>query len=89
MESIYLSTNKRITKLGNLGDALAAECLEQCGFKNVENLNDRFHNFPFADLLAEKGNSRYLIGVKTRNERRSDGKLNESYNAILIPDQKN
>ena len=86
----YLSTVRRVTKLGNLGEALAVECLAQQRFRNIENLNVKWPNYPFADLIAERDDVRYLIGVKARNEmRQGDVGLNESYNLILIPNSKN
>lgn len=42
------------------------------------------NNYPFADLLAERGGRRYFIGVKTRNEERDVGGINGSYNCILV-----
>jgi hypothetical protein len=39
--------------------------------------------------LAERAGSRYFIGVKTRNEERDIGGLNESYNCVLVPDAVN
>jgi len=80
---------ERITKLGRLGENLAAEGLKEQGFTDVENLNLRRHNYPFGDLLATKDGVRYFIGVKTRNETRQGGGLNESYNLVLISDPAN
>jgi len=76
---------ERITKLGRLGEDLAAERLDDCGFSDIENLNLRHHNYPFGDLLATKDGVRYFIGVKARNEmRQGQIGLNESYNLVLI-----
>ena len=76
---------ERITKLGRVGEELAAERLKLEGFDDVENLNLRRINYPFGDLLATRNGKRYFIGVKTRNEtRRGDVGLNESYNLVLI-----
>jgi hypothetical protein len=84
---VQLIQLERITKLGRLGEVLAAERLKLHGFTDVEDLNLRRTNYPFADLLATNGGTRYLIGVKTRNEMRQGGVgLNESYNVVLIPD---
>jgi hypothetical protein len=81
---------ERITKLGHLGEYLAAERLVQLGFTEVENLNVPRINYPFGDLLATKDGVRYFIGVKTRNEmRQGDVGLNESYNLVLISDPMN
>jgi hypothetical protein len=84
---VQLIQLERITKLGRLGEVLAAECLKLHGFSEVEDLNLRRTNYPFADLLASSAGTRYLIGVKTRNEMRQGGVgLNESYNLVLIAD---
>jgi hypothetical protein len=78
---------ERITKLGRLGEDLAAERLKQHGFAQIENLNLRRNNYPFGDLLATKDGVRYFIGVKARNEmRQGEVGLNESYNLVLISD---
>ncbi len=87
---MYLSTNQRTTKLGALGEVLAAECLDRWGFRNIENLNEKQLNYPFADLIAERGGTRYFIGVKARNERRrGNADLNKSYNLVSIANSKN
>jgi hypothetical protein len=81
---------ERITKLGHLGEDLAAERLRHHGFTDVENLNLRRTNYPFGDLLATKDGIRYFVGVKARNEmRQGDVGLNESYNLVLISDPVN
>ena len=85
MEDI-LTRIRRTSKLGKLGENLAAEALEMRGFSNVKNLNDLRNNYPFADLLAERAGRRYFIGVKARNEERDIGGLNEAYNCVLVPD---
>lgn len=85
-----LLRNERTTRLGRLGEALAAERLNQHGFSEVENLNSRRVNFPFADLIAVRGGRRFLISVKTRNEMRQGGaQRNESYNLIQVRDSVN
>src|SRR5258708_7166088 len=81
---------ERITKLGRLGEDLAAERLKHEGFTDIENLNLRRNNCPFGDLLATRRAVRYFIGVKARNEmRQGDVGLNESYNLVLISDAAN
>jgi hypothetical protein len=81
---------ERITRLGRLGEILAAERLKHNGFTDVDDLNAGRTNFPFADLLATSGGVRYLIGVKTRNEMRQGFVgLNESYNLVLVSDRLN
>jgi hypothetical protein len=82
----FISRVQRTSKLGKLGEFLAAEALVAHDFQDVENLNDRHHNQPFADLLARKDGRTYFIGVKTRNEDRDVGGINESYNCVLVPD---
>ncbi len=67
---MQLISPERITKLGRLGEDLAAERLKQQGFTEIENLNLRRNNYPFGDLLATKDGVRYFVGVKARNEMR-------------------
>ena len=81
---------ERINKLGRVGELLSAERLREQGFTNVEDLNQRRANYPFADLLAVRDGTRYLIGVKTRNEmRQGEVGLNEAYNLVKVPDPAN
>jgi Holliday junction resolvase-like predicted endonuclease len=87
---VQLIRLERITKLGRLGEDLAAERLKHEGFTNIENLNLRRNNYPFGDLLATRQGVRYFIGVKARNEmRHGNVGLNESYNLVLISDAAN
>ncbi len=87
MQLIQLERN---TKLGRVGDLLAAERLREHRFTDVEDMNQRRANYPFADQLAARDGTRYLIGVKTRNEmRQGEVGLNASYNLVLIPDATN
>lgn len=58
MEDIIVRI-RRTSKLGLLGEVLAAEALYRNGFQGVRNLNDDVHNHPFADLLAETDGTRY------------------------------
>ena len=82
---MQLILRERITKLGRLGEVLAAEGLKRNGFTDVEDLNLRGVNHQFGDLLATKNGVRHFIGVKTRNElRRGEIGMNEAYNLILI-----
>ena len=82
-----LLRNERTTRLGRIGEVLAAERLAYHGFSDVENLNDARANFPFADLAAVRGGRRYLVSVKARNEmRQGGGQRNDSYNLIQIRD---
>jgi len=86
-----LRDTRRIGRLGELGEALAEDALRRNGFQNICNLNrERRHNYEFADLIAERKGERFFIGVKARNEMRSNGVgLNESYNFVLINDVAN
>ena len=85
-----LLRNERTTRLGRLGEELAAESLQRTGFSEVENLNATRANFPFADLIAVRGTNRYLISVKARNEMRQGGdRRNDSYNLVLARDVAN
>lgn len=79
---------ERMSRLGRLGEHLAEERLAKAGFTEIKNLNEGV-NFPFADIIASRGTTRYLIGVKTRNEYQSNGKINPTYNAILVRKDKN
>jgi hypothetical protein len=78
---------ERTSKLGRLGEKLAEERLTAAGFDDVQNLNMGV-NFPFADVLATRAGRRLLIGVKSRNEFQTNGKINPCYNAVLIADAK-
>lgn len=88
MEDV-LARVRRTSKLGKVGEILAAEALESRRFREVKNLNEIRRNYPYADLLAERDGHRYFIGVKSRNEERDVGGLNESYNCVLVPDAVN
>jgi hypothetical protein len=78
---------ERTSKLGRLGEQLAEDRLHDAGFKDIRNLN-RGVNFPYADILASRAGKPFLIGVKSRNEFQENGKINPTYNAILIRDDK-
>ena len=88
MESI-LARIRRTSELGILGEALAAEALYERGFDEVRNLNAAHTNHPFADLFARKGERVYFVGVKTRNEERDVGGLNDAYNCVLVKEAAN
>lgn len=69
----YSKLDKHVTvrfkKLGDLGEFLAEELLNESGFKNVKNLNKaEFLNNPFFDIYAERDRYKYAISVKTRNK---------------------
>ena len=81
----YLSTTKRISKLGALGEALAAEWLTTLGCKCTPTPR----NYPFADIIGLWNGKKYFIGVKTRNEKRMDShEDNDQYNIVGISDAK-
>ncbi len=75
-----LTTAQRTKQLGNWGEKKALSLLYKADFEDIENLNDRVSNHPFADVLARRGNRWFLIGVKTRNKLTSKGNLNSTYN---------
>ena len=85
MAADVMARVRRTGALGRLGEILAAEALAAKGFINVENLNEEIVHFPFADIVAERDNRRFLIGVKSRNEDRDVGSLNGAYNIVDIP----
>ena len=65
--------------VGGTGELLAKHLLEIAGFKNIQNLNDVKANFPFGDIVAERGGKKFVISVKARNKRTRSGKLNSRY----------
>jgi hypothetical protein len=75
---------ERKSRLGLLGELLAEEWLPAAGFKDVENLNRKVRNCPFGDILATRNGTRFFIGVKSRNEFQANGRINPTYNAVLI-----
>ena len=60
--------------LGKVGEEIAESLLAEKGFHVICNLNSFHKNFPFADILAEKGGTRYVISVKARQFFDKDGK---------------
>jgi len=70
---------KRFKKLGDIGEVIASQILEESGFKNIRNLNNEKMNVQFADFYAEKDGIKYLISVKARNKYERSGKLNSRY----------
>jgi len=81
----YLSTTERISKLGALGEAIAAEWLTTLGVLCTPTPR----NYPYADLIGSWNGKKYFVGVKTRNERQMGGrKDNDQYNLVLISDAK-
>ncbi len=88
-KSDIIARIRRTSKLGRLGEQLAAEALSANDFQNVSNLNNIRNNYPFFDLRAEKDGKLYFIEVKTRNEEKDAGGLNPSYNCISVSDWAN
>ena len=70
---------RRRKSLGELGELIAVKVLVDDSFDRIANLNDSAVNYPFADLIAEKGGKRLVISVKARNKFQRDGSLNASY----------
>jgi Holliday junction resolvase len=70
----------RTMALGGWGEEKASKLLKRAGFRSVRNLNSEIPNHLFADIYAERGDERFIIGVKTRNRLTAAGKLNPSYN---------
>ncbi len=61
------ATARRAKKLGEIGEALAEQILQNAGFTKIQNLNRIRKNFPFGDLYAERNSQKYVISVKSRN----------------------
>lgn len=75
------ATALRAQKLGNFGEALACQILQNAGFTNIRNLNQSKRNFPFADIFAQRSTQKYVISVKIRNRYQArTEKLNSRYN---------
>ena len=80
---MYDDTKKealRKKSLGELGELFAIKALVDNSFEKIVNLNDRKMNYPFADLYAEKGNTKYVISIKARNKYQKNLSLNSHYN---------
>jgi hypothetical protein len=74
--------SERRKALGDWGEAKALELMNRLGsgFSKAWDVNAETHNHPFGDIYAEHGQSRVLIGVKTRCMFQKHGPLNETYN---------
>jgi len=74
--------SERRKALGDWGEAKALELMSRLGsgFSRARDVNAETHNHPFGDIYAEHGQSRVLIGVKTRCMYQKSGPLNETYN---------
>ncbi|MBM3329147.1 MAG: hypothetical protein FJY67_06710 [Calditrichaeota bacterium] len=59
---------KKRTILGKIGELEAYSLLARAGFKSIVNLNDANMNQEFADFLAERDGTKYVISVKARNK---------------------
>ena len=73
-------TTKLVNKqlLGEIG-----ESIQSSEFTNIKNLNDLIqHNFPIFDLIADKGNDKYIFSVKARYKYGQNGKINHIYNIL-------
>jgi Holliday junction resolvase len=75
-----LTRYERQIAIGGWGERRASILLKGAGFSAVRDLNEETHNHPFGDIYAERGGTRYLIGVKARNKYTDKGRLNETYN---------
>ena len=75
------ATDRERTKaLGLWGEKKALVLLLRTGFRIVKDMNAEMPNHPFGDVYAERGNMRYMVGVKTRNKYQASGALNSTYN---------
>jgi len=70
----------RKKSLGELGELFAIKTLVDYHFDKIRNLNDDHMNEPFADILCEKENAKFIISVKARNMYQLNGKINNRYN---------
>ena len=75
-----MSDSERTKALGAWGEKKAIALLQKAGFSGVRDMNVTVVNHPFGDIFAERGGSRYMIGVKTRNKYQVSGILNPTYN---------
>lgn len=75
-----LTEHERRRALGSWGENKALILLKLAGFPVARDVNQETHNHPFGDIYAQRGEKRYLIGVKTRNKYQVNGQLNETYN---------
>jgi len=71
---------RRKKSLGELGELFAIKTLVDLEFDTIRNVNDDAMNEKFADIVCEKGGSRYVISVKARNMYQLNGTLNSRYN---------
>ena len=69
----------RKKSLGELGELIGIKVLVDNKFEKIKNLNDIKMNYPFADLIAEKDEKKYVISIKARNKYQKNGDLNSRY----------
>ena len=70
---------RRFKALGDIGEEIAHNLLQDHGFSFIVNLNTVQQNFLFADFEAMQDGVSYLISVKARNKYENTGKLNSRY----------
>jgi hypothetical protein len=79
-----MNEHERRKALGDWGERKAVDLLTnaKASFQNVRDVNAETHHHPFGDIYAERGDQRFLIGVKTRckHQNQKGGPLNETYN---------
>jgi hypothetical protein len=75
-----LTRSERTKALGRWGELKALTLLRSANFINVRDLNSPTPNHQFGDVLAERDDVNYMIGVKTRNKFQENGSLNAQYN---------
>jgi hypothetical protein len=80
LSAATMSDRERTKALGTWGENKAIDLLKKAGFNDVRDMNAAVANHPFGDIYAERGGSRYMIGVKTRNKYQVSGILNPTYN---------
>jgi hypothetical protein len=60
---------------------LAVQCLMRNGFLSVQ-ANRRQGTFPHANITADRGGEKFLVGITSRREIGADGNYNPSYNIV-------
>ena len=69
----------RCHRLGDAGERIARPLLTEAGFRSIESLNVKRANYPYADFVAERNGTRYVISVKIRNKMERSGSLNSRF----------
>ena len=75
MSSLLDNVSKKI--LGKIG-----EDIPESEFTNIQNLNERIHNFPVFDIIAYKDGEVYVFSAKARKLYSANGKINSRYNIL-------